>query len=115
MGANRERIGTILGSITDKKTVRKILDTSSKYPYFGGTMFWCRVDFLRPLLKSGMTTPSNFETERGQVDGTAAHAIERILGKILHAVTNKKMYVVRNSVVSELPEKSYNAKYKHVE
>lgn len=94
-------------------TAKQILSTPSKYPFFGGTMFWCRLDFLSPLLKSDIT-PADFNTERSQVDGTTAHAIERILGKILHTVSDKKMYVVKNAIVSKLPEKLYRANYKHV-
>jgi|GEM_PF-3057824 len=113
MGENRERTGVIMGLIADKKFVKQVLNTPGNYPFFGGTMFWCRLDFLSPLLKSGIT-PADFNTERGQVDGTAAHAIERILGKILHATSGKKMYVVKKAVVTELPEKLHNARYKHV-
>ena len=113
MGENRKRIREIMELITDKNRVKNIITTPSKYPFFGGTMFWCRTDFLSPLLKSGIT-PADFNSERGQVDGTTAHAIERILGKALHIVSNKKMYVVKKAVVSELPKKSYHASYKHV-
>ncbi len=113
MGANRDRVGTILESITDKKMVSKMLKIPKRYPYFGGTMFWCRVDFLVPLLNSGIK-PSDFETEKGQVDGTAAHAIERVLGRMLHVVNDKKMYVVSDGVVSELLEKTYHVSYKYV-
>ena len=77
-------------------------------------MFWCRLDLLSPLITSKAITPIDFNTETGQVDKTTAHAIERVLGKALHKITNKKMYVVKNAIVSELPEKSYRAKYKHV-
>jgi len=113
MGDNRQRIATIIAPLTDDKTILRILGFSSKYPFFGGTMFWCRVDFLFPLLQSNLS-PADFDTERGQVDGTTAHALERVFGKILHEVTHKKMFVVENSVVSELPEKSYRSRYKHV-
>lgn len=113
MGANRDRIGTILESVSNKSTVKQMLENPRKYPYFGGTMFWCRIDFLLPLLQSSMK-PSDFESERGQLDGTAAHALERIFGKLLHAVSNKKMYVVADGAVNELPEKSYHISYKFV-
>lgn len=114
MGANRDRIRTIMEQITDKNEVRKMLSTPSKYPFFGGTMFWCRVDFIAPLLKAGVA-PSDFNTEHGQVDGTTAHALERILGRLLHRATGKKMYIVAKGDVSELQEKRYNATYRHVE
>ena len=114
MGANRERIGTILESFADAKLFKRVVRAQTKYPYFGGTMFWCRVDFLSPLLESGLSA-ADFDTERGQVDGTTAHAVERIFGKILHEVSNKKMYTIEKGVITELSEKLYNAAYKHVE
>jgi lipopolysaccharide biosynthesis protein len=46
--------------------------------FFAGTMFWIRIDALAPLLDSCITE-SHFEPERGQTDGTLAHAIERVL------------------------------------
>jgi glycosyltransferase involved in cell wall biosynthesis len=114
MGGNRARIESLLELMTDRGTTEHILKAPSRYPFFGGTMFWCRVDFLQPLLKSGIK-PADFNSERGQVDATTAHAIERILGKILHTVSGKKMYIVKDSLVSELPEKLYSSKYKYVE
>jgi lipopolysaccharide biosynthesis protein len=113
MGENRKRMGEIIELISDKNRANSIVTAPSRYPFFGGTMFWCRLDFLSPLLHSSLT-PADFNTERGQVDGTTAHAIERILGKTLHVVTGKKMYTVKKAVVSELPAKAYQAHYKHV-
>jgi lipopolysaccharide biosynthesis protein len=113
MGGNRDLIGLVLEKMTDRKTIDHILFNQSKYHFFVGTMFWCRIDFLSPLLSSNLT-PADFNTESRQVDGTTAHAIERILGKILHKITDKKMYILKKSLVSELPEKQYNSKYKHV-
>lgn len=114
MGGNSVRIRDILESIVDKKTVKQILKTPNKYPFFGGTMFWCRIDFLEPLLKSGIT-PADFNSERGQVDATTAHAIERTLGRLLHAVSGKRMYAVEGSVVRELRDQAFESKYKYVE
>lgn len=113
MGGNRQRIISLIVSASSEKTVDTIFSDLSKYPFFGGTMFWCRMDFLQPLLSSYLT-PADFNTERGQVDATTAHAIERVFGKILHEVTNRKMYMVKNGQVDELPKKSYHAKYKYV-
>ncbi len=114
MGANRNLMGSILEKITDKKTIEQILYNQSMYPFFGGTMFWCRIDFLVPLLTSNIS-PTDFNSERGQVDRTTAHAVERTLGKALHKITHKKMYIVKNGKVTQLPEKSYKAKYKYVD
>lgn len=45
--------------------------------FTAGSMFWVRLAALRPLLDAHMA-PWEFDTEAGQVDGTTAHALERL-------------------------------------
>ena len=44
-----------------------------------GNMYWCSRGWLECLAALGLTA-DDFEPEEGQVDGTTAHAVERLIG-----------------------------------
>ncbi len=54
------------------------IDKNLTLEFPSGSMFWGRVAAIRPLLDLGLAY-EDFPEESGQVDGTIAHAIERIV------------------------------------
>ena len=52
------------------------LNTTDYFDFPAGTMFWARSSALRKFFQSGLTI-EDFPEERGQNDGTIAHAFER--------------------------------------
>jgi lipopolysaccharide biosynthesis protein len=59
------------------------IDTASaQFP--AGTMFWARLRALDDLLDATLPE-TEFEPETGQIDGTLAHAVERLIGVCVQA------------------------------
>lgn len=52
------------------------LNTTDYFDFPAGTMFWARSSALKKFLQAGLTI-EDFPEERGQNDGTIAHAFER--------------------------------------
>ena len=62
--------------------------TSFRFPV--GTMFWCKREILQPLIDWDLRF-DDFDTEGGQIDGTLAHSVERLIGLCCTDVFNKRL------------------------
>lgn len=74
-GANTE----IAQELTHRIGLSEALPDNGHLRFPVGSMFWGRVAALRPLLDTPLALQL-FPPESGQLDGTTAHAIERLIG-----------------------------------
>ena len=76
MGGNMQNLKRVFSQVTNPDITSQVLSKPQDYGYFAGTMFWVSLDALRPLLELHFA-PEDFESEKGQIDSTMAHAVER--------------------------------------
>ncbi len=75
--ANGKHMTNIISNIKSRRVARRVLqEDRKKYGFFGGTMFWISLDSIQELFR--YSSASYFEPEAGQIDGTFAHALERL-------------------------------------
>lgn len=110
MGSNRAIIESLLTGMYDKKTANKVISTPQQYPFFGGTMFWGRVDVLSPILDMFLLA-DDFQSEHNQIDGTTAHAVERLFGIVVW-LEKRKLYQSNRNGLYEIKNSDYDTKYK---
>ena len=66
------------------------ISRNSQFNFPTGTMFWCKPDLLKPILDWNLSW-SDFDEEGGQIDGTIAHSIERLIGLSTTEIFNQKL------------------------
>jgi len=111
MGSNKLILEDLLMRSYDLKTARRLTDNSEKYPYFGGTMFWVKVEAIAPILDLNLM-PDDFQSEHGQIDGTTAHAVERLFGVVVWA-QKLKTYESSDNGVTYVHPGIFIDKYTH--
>ena len=62
----------------------------SQFRFPTGTMFWCKPELLKPILDWNLNW-NDFDEEGGQIDGTIAHSIERLIGLSTTQIFKQKL------------------------
>lgn len=62
-----------------KRMIGHRINASGADIFVSGSMFWVRLKALRPLIDADLLE-SEFEAEKGKLNGTLAHAMKRIFG-----------------------------------
>ena len=93
-----------LTKIYDKKQAMEINKKREEYGFFAGTMFWIRIDAISSVLHSDFQI-IDFERENGRIDGTLAHALERVFC-IVPEVSSKNVYEASKSGIRQIALKT---------
>lgn len=80
-GENRDAVAGLIGRLGADPEGRRV-------EYYAGTMFWIGREPLAALTRLGLGL-SDFEAENGAIDGTLAHAMERLFGMIPSVIGQK--------------------------
>jgi lipopolysaccharide biosynthesis protein len=97
--ANQHHVNGLIADATSEVTQRKLDSNVGDYGFAAGTMFWARFDAIKSLLSR--YTARNFETEQGQIDGTFAHALERVF-TVLPELNGLNIYEIGESSLERI-------------
>lgn len=103
--ANGTHLTRIIKKLYGNQAAHEYLQVKrSEYGFFGGTMFWVRLNAVRGLLDFPVRS---FEAEARQIDGTFSHALERLF-TIVPEIDKKVNYEISDAGVVERSYRSTN-------
>jgi lipopolysaccharide biosynthesis protein len=103
--ATAHHLKRITEKIFGKKAAEEMLRVADEYGFFGGTMFWARLEAIKPVIDN--VNVEDFEPELGQEDTTLAHALERLLN-LVPEMQEKAMFAVNSKGVEEIDPHTTN-------
>lgn len=101
---NHHEIIRLISKIKDKKVASRIDKEKWDYGFFAGTMFWGRLDAIEPVINTKIRI-MDFVEEGAQLDGTVAHALERVFC-VIPELNKKSMYEITKGKVKKINYKT---------
>lgn len=99
--ANGKHIDKLMRLFVSKSKQHDMTQVNrSSFGFFAGSMFWIQPDYMKYLLENIPTSRWRFAREKGQIDGTYAHGIERIISLVAEAEA-RELYSVDATGVTE--------------
>lgn len=101
---NQPKIHWLLSEIYNKEDADNINANNDSYGFFAGTMFWVRLSAIESVINLPLTA-NNFPPESAQLDGTVAHALERLFC-IVPEYDNMDIYEAERDSVRQISHKT---------
>lgn len=102
MGSNQAHSNKLLKYMFERPVDIDVLADNKLHGYFAGSMFWARIDAIEKLADL-YPIPEDFEAEKGQIDGTLSHAIERLIS-IVPLIEFKRIQSISNDGIKNVTE-----------
>jgi lipopolysaccharide biosynthesis protein len=112
IGSNEQDLRSLISRIYGTQKAQQVMEAVDRYAYFGGSMFWANMEAIKPVLDLHLMV-EDFEAEAGQIDGTMAHAVERLL-TMLPQISDFQTYSSSNTGLKVLDPAKANRNYKYV-
>lgn len=101
---NQPKVHWLLIKIFGRKDADYINKHNNQYGFYAGTMFWVNLGAISEVLNLKLWA-NNFPPESAQLDGTTAHAIERLLC-VVPEYSKMDIYEVSKRELKKIPHKT---------
>lgn len=103
---NRSHVLRLVAAACSRDCASDLDRRPGEFGYFAGTMFWARLDALRPIVERGFGS-ADFEPEEGQIDGTFAHGMERAFS-LVPELNGRAMYEAGPDGITRIAHRTRN-------